>query len=1026
MNISWNILIRPVIEEINANYIVEVGSDTTINTGNILEYCKDNNARMTAVAPYPSSYMADHKKYGNKFEYYLETGLNRLPLLKDYDAIIIEGEHDYSTLYNELKTVELNKKFPIIFFFQVGLYTEGYCGKENHDKTELDENDREEELEGMLLNSVKDFIEESKQEFTFKLISCYDLGIMYPIDDKLDEIVSKFIDKLNIYINLENEKEGLTEDIEKYQMEIMDLENKMDWNQNEFEYNSNIYRSFSKRLISKFPMLYMFPRMSKTGIKNTLINRKGFHAIKDKKLLNIGYYLTNNPDVKLSGQDPIIHYIYHGFYEDRSPSPEFDAEYYLETHPDINKSKLNPLVHYGLYGIKERRKPTQTHPALTENQKKVKGDVHFSSSEHVLEGFIRVFGDNKAREAVLKIDDQQFSIKCNPSNRVEKESNDDVCDFKFDIPHQFIDGKPHRVRLFDLETRITMVNKRLFFPKLYEFSDFSGFLSSSVVSPIINAPFREEDKRCFATMENVAKFLSKRSLNDNSALVSVIMPVHNRISTVKDAVDSVLGQTYTNIELIVVDDGSDDGSKELLEELADDRIVLLHNTHCKGVSAARNMGLKAANGKYIAYLDSDNLWDPRYLAAMVGAFIELPDADALYSGQLLFKEDISNPFAVRFGSFNRSLLTNRNYIDMNVFCHTRDLYNRIGGFDETLKRLVDYDLIMRIADESQIYSVPVLLSHYFFEKAQNTISKTSGFTELLENVREKSKKRIEDSLASNEDAKKFAQFNHKVSIIIPSYEAIEDIKECIDSILSFNANEYLEIIVVDNCSSKPVIDSLERMEATGKIKLIKNDINYGFTYAVNQGIELAEAGNDIFIMNNDALLTPGALESLQKAAYELPECGIVVPQQILHGGTKTITSHVPFAYPQYDCDVNLSAVHENIINVPLFNAGRVFELNFAPFFCVYIRRDVLDSSVGLDAEYGRHYRSDRIFCNYIRHVMKLKIYYIASSKVYHKMQKSTNILRESSQTEFDIMFAKNQWDDELASKFGYKKAPWDD
>ena len=58
--------------------------------------------------------------------------------------------------------------------------------------------------------------------------------------------------------------------------------------------------------------------------------------------------------------------------------------------------------------------------------------------------------------------------------------------------------------------------------------------------------------------------------------------------------------------------------------------------------------------------------------------------------------------------------------------------------------------------------------------------------------------------------------------------------------------------------------------------------------------------------------------------------------------------------------------------------------------------------------------------------MKLKIYYIASSKVYHKMQKSTDILRESSQTEFDIMFAKNQWDDELASKFGYKKAPWDD
>ena len=314
--------------------------------------------------------------------------------------------------------------------------------------------------------------------------------------------------------------------------------------------------------------------------------------------------------------------------------------------------------------------------------------------------------------------------------------------------------------------------------------------------------FREQDKRCFATMENVAKYLSKRSLNDNSALVSVIMPVHNRISTVKDAVDSVLGQTYTNIELIVVDDGSDDGSKELLEGLSDDRIVLLHNESCKGVSAARNMGLKAANGKYIAYLDSDNLWDPRYLAAMVGAFIELPDADALYSGQLLFKEDISNPFAVRFGSFNRSLLTNRNYIDINVFCHTHELYNRIGGFDETLKRLVDYDLIMRMADKSQIYSVPVLFHITSLKRLKIPYTNTSGFTELLENVREKSKKRIEDSLASNEDSKKFDKFNHKVSIIIPSYEAIEDIKECIDSLLSLNANEYMEIIVVDNYSSQ--------------------------------------------------------------------------------------------------------------------------------------------------------------------------------------------------------------------------------
>ena len=175
-----------------------------------------------------------------------------------------------------------------------------------------------------------------------------------------------------------------------------------------------------------------------------------------------------------------------------------------------------------------------------------------------------------------------------------------------------------------------------------------------IVSPLINAPFKEEDKRCFATMENVAKCLIGMAITNDKSLVSVIMPVYNRIDTLKDAIDSVLVQSYSNIELIVVDDGSDDGSKELLENIEDNRIVLLRNENCKGVSAARNLGLEAANGKYIAYLDSDNLWDSRYLAAMVGAFLELPDAEALYSGQLLYNSEDTDPFAVRFGCFNKS------------------------------------------------------------------------------------------------------------------------------------------------------------------------------------------------------------------------------------------------------------------------------------------------------------------------------------------------------------------------------------
>jgi Zn-finger protein len=88
---------------------------------------------------------------------------------------------------------------------------------------------------------------------------------------------------------------------------------------------------------------------------------------------------------------------------------------------------------------------------------------------------------------------------------------------------------------------------------------------------------------------------------------------------------------------------------------------------------------------------------------------------------------------------------------------------------------------------------------------------------------------------------------------------------------------------------------------------------------------------------------------------------------------------------------------------------------------------VLNSSVGLDPELGRHYRSDRIFCDYIRHLMNLKIYYVSDAIVYHKLQKSTEILREISDenSHFYMMLYKNQWDDELKAKLGYKTPLWD-
>ena len=93
---------------------------------------------------------------------------------------------------------------------------------------------------------------------------------------------------------------------------------------------------------------------------------------------------------------------------------------------------------------------------------------------------------------------------------------------------------------------------------------------------------------------------------------------------------------------------------------------------------------------------------------------------------------------------------------------------------------------------------------------------------------------------------------------------------------------------------------------------------------------------------------------------------MTVPQQIWsYDKIHDMKFYVPYANNVLECDITPSIIHENICNVPLFHNGEVLELDFAPFFCTYIKRDVYNDTLGLDSELGRHYNSDRIFCDFL-------------------------------------------------------------
>ena len=200
----------------------------------------------------------------------------------------------------------------------------------------------------------------------------------------------------------------------------------------------------------------------------------------------------------------------------------------------------------------------------------------------------------------------------------------------------------------------------------------------------------------------------------NRPKVSIIMPSYNRSEVIIDAIQSVLRQKYKNYELLIVDDGSNDGTEDLIRtefgHLLDDKIFYFR-IEKGGVSKARNFGLQKAQGEYIAYLDTDNQWRPHFLGTMLH-LLQTSFSKCAYCALEVENEVDQMVFSLYESSFDWDSLYKRNYIDLNGFVHHKTLYHEIGGFDEELTRLVDWDLILRYTDKYEPLPIPYIMVDY--------------------------------------------------------------------------------------------------------------------------------------------------------------------------------------------------------------------------------------------------------------------------------------------------------------------------
>ena len=204
------------------------------------------------------------------------------------------------------------------------------------------------------------------------------------------------------------------------------------------------------------------------------------------------------------------------------------------------------------------------------------------------------------------------------------------------------------------------------------------------------------------------------------------MPVWNRSGIVQRAIESVLNQMFQDFELLIIDDGSDDNLKEAVSPYLSDK-VMYHWIEHQGVSAARNIGIQHARGRYIAYLDSDNVWHADFLEKMNLALInEKNGALFAYCKARRIRKDTKTGNLYDDGIigdvFSYRRLIQSNYIDVNTLVHERSCLDVAGLWDISLRRLEDWDMLLRIGRYYEPAFVDEVLVDYYFCVEENTIT----------------------------------------------------------------------------------------------------------------------------------------------------------------------------------------------------------------------------------------------------------------------------------------------------------------
>ena len=386
--------------------------------------------------------------------------------------------------------------------------------------------------------------------------------------------------------------------------------------------------------------------------------------------------------------------------------------------------------------------------------------------------------------------------------------------------------------------------------------------------------------------------LPEQEVPADAGMVSIIIPVCNTPETfLREAIESVQAQTYRNWEMCIHDDASDEPQVARLLAEFSRRIPNLRLTRSdtrSGIAAATNAALASAQGRWITFLDHDDVLDPSALAAVVDWHVKT-GSDVVYTDHDMLGEDgrFRDPFFKP--DWNHDLFLSQMYLG-HLVSFEHDLIKRVEGVRSECDGSQDYDLVLRcVVAGARVGHVPRVLYHWRMHAgstAANANSKPyahdSGKRAIQHHVDVMYPgARVEDGLHlfCYDVRYPYAQDFPRASIIIPTRDGIELLRPCIESIMGRTDYGNFEVIVVDNGSKDPAtLDWLEGMSGQPGFRVLRADVPFNWSALNNLAAKSAEGEVLVFLNNDTEVASAAWLQRLVENALrpDVGACGALL------------------------------------------------------------------------------------------------------------------------------------------------------